>query len=225
MCGSEPPPPASPRKEAGTLSAVSAATPSTLSISGQESGLGISPLRGQNNVQGALSDVLHRYGKVTDHAALVSARSGCGGRRVPDRPGLRIPEMFAAARAGRVLPAASWLEKDGTFVDNSGSMTRRTANLRVDPCDLLDVHPADAARYDLRDGHPVIVESRHGRARLATRVSDEVARGQVFYAFHFPSSGVNSLVSGQGDTVTSCPEYKVTAVRLAPAVFTAEMPP
>ncbi|MEV4111519.1 molybdopterin dinucleotide binding domain-containing protein [Nonomuraea sp. NPDC049695] len=63
---------------------------------------------------------------------------------------------------------------------------------------------------------PVTVESRHGRATLNARITDETAPGQLFCAFHFPASGVNALTSGHADTVTSCPEYKVTAVRLSP---------
>jgi formate dehydrogenase major subunit len=37
----------------------------------------------------------------------------------------------------------------------------------------------------------------------------------AFRAFRFPSDGVNTLTSITRDVVTSCPEYKVTAVRLA----------
>ncbi|MFF9786879.1 molybdopterin oxidoreductase family protein [Streptomyces nigrescens] len=99
---------------------------------------------------------------------------------------------------------------------NSGSMTRRTANLLLESADWLDLHPEDADRYGLREGEPVTVESRHGEARLLARVSGEVNPGQVFCAFHFPVSGVNRLTSDQADTVTSCPEYKVTAVRVTP---------
>ena len=355
-------------------------------------GFGVNPLRGQNNVQGAsdmgaLPDLLPGYGKVTDPAARARAER-VWGTPVPQRPGLRIPEMFAAARAGElralwvigedvcatdpdstrvtqalemcplvvcnelflsetarradvVLPVASWLEKEGTFVNfdrrfqrvraaldtpgsaitdfevihalaavldadlgcptpaealaecgrlapvfaglsherldregavawpcpdpdrpgeaslyrvrfatpdglaqlsaapylppgeqpddrfplvlvtgrrwahyNSGGMTRRTNNLLLDSVDRLDIHPADAARYGLRDGDPVAVESRHGHARLIARTSHDMAPGQAFCAFHFPASGVNTLTSDRGDTVTSCPEYKVTAVRL-----------
>lgn len=360
---------------------------------GTDRGYGVNPLRGQNNVQGAsdmgaLPDFLPGYGKVTD-PAVRSRAEGVWGVQVPERPGLRIPQMFAAARSGDlralwvigedvcatdpdtnrvaealsacplvvcnelflsetarradvVLPVASWLEKDGTFVNfdrrfqrvrpavappgeartdfdtvhavaaamgvdlgcptpaaalaecgrvapsfgglsherldregaapwpcpdpdrpgeaklyrerfatadarahlaaapylppgelpdegyplilvtgrrwahyNSGSMTRRGGNLQLDPVDFLDVHPDDATQYGLRDGEQVRVESRHGRARLVARVGEETARGQVFCSFHFPSSGVNSLTSDHADTVTSCPEYKVTAVRVA----------
>ncbi|MGW7406544.1 formate dehydrogenase subunit alpha [Streptomyces sp. NPDC054833] len=361
---------------------------------GTDRGLGLYPLRGQNNVQGAsdmgaLPDSLPGYHKVTDRAARARAEQ-VWGTPVPARPGLRIPQMFAAARKGNlralwiigedvcstdpnssqvaaaldtcplvvsqdlflsptarradvVLPAASWLEKDGTFVNfdrrfqrvraavqppgrarsdfaivhavaaaygaglgcptpaaaldecarisphftglshqrldregatcwpcphpdqpaqaklytdrfatpdgrarlaaspylppgeqpddaypfilvtgrrlehyNSGSMTRRTDNLRLDPVDHLDVHPDDAARHHLSHGRPVTVESRHGQARLTVRITTQTSPGQVFCAFHFPKSGVNALTSDHADTVTSCPEYKVTAVRLRP---------
>ncbi|MFF4084688.1 molybdopterin dinucleotide binding domain-containing protein [Streptomyces sp. NPDC001777] len=74
-----------------------------------------------------------------------------------------------------------------------------------------------AARCGVRDGAPVTVRSRHGRARLVARVGTELAPGQVFCAFHFPADGVNTLMSRHADTVTSCPEYKVTAVRLSSA--------
>ncbi|WP_259408110.1 formate dehydrogenase subunit alpha [Streptomyces akebiae] len=359
---------------------------------GTDRGYGVNPLRGQNNVQGAsdmgaLPDLLPGYGKVTDPAARARVEAAWG-VRVPERPGLRIPDMFAAARAGAlralwvigedvcatdpdanqvaraleacplvvcnevflsetarradvVLPVASWLEKDGTFVNfdrrfqrvrpavsppgearsdfdvvraladvmgvdlgcptpadalaecarvtpvfaglshdrldregdvpwpcpdpdhpgeaklykerfatpdgrahltaapylppgeqpdddyplvlvtgrrwahyNSGSMTRRGGNLALDPIDFLDLHPDDALRYGVRDGAQLTVESRHGEARLVARVSEQTAPGQVFCSFHFPASGVNRLTSDHADTVTSCPEYKVTAVRV-----------
>jgi len=129
---------------------------------------GVLSMRGQNNVQGAsdmgaLPDMLPGYQHVTD--AEIRARFGRSwGTTVPDRPGLRILEMFESAIAGRVramyvigediaqtdpdsgnvrkalaacdlvvshdlflsrtaeladvvLPAVSFLEKDGTFVN------------------------------------------------------------------------------------------------------------
>ncbi|GAA1636168.1 formate dehydrogenase subunit alpha [Nonomuraea maheshkhaliensis] len=355
-------------------------------------GFGVNPLRGQNNVQGAsdmgaLPDLLPGYGKVRDPVARGRAEQ-VWGARLPDHDGLRIPQMFAAAREGDlrvlwvigedvvttdpdanrviealdacplvisqelflsetarhadvVLPVASWLEKDGTFVNfdrrfqrvrpaltppgqartdfaivhalavacgadlgcstpaealaecarvapvfagmsherldregaipwpcpdpgrpglatlyhdrfatadglahlsarpylppgeiadddyplilitgrrwahyNSGNMTRRSGVAELDPSERLDVHPADAAVLAVRDGDRVLVESRHGQATLPVRTTEEVTQGQLFCSFHFPSSGVNALTSSHADTVTSCPEYKVTAVRL-----------
>lgn len=359
----------------------------------------MNPLRGQNNVQGAsdmgaLPDFLPGYQKVGDPAARARAEAEWGAP-VPDRPGLRIPEMFAAAREGRlralwvigedvmatdpdtnqvrealarcplvicnelflseaarhadiVLPVTSWLEKNGTFVNfdrrfqrvrpaaappdgtrsdfdtvlavadllgtdlrcrtpaaalaecarvaplfagisherldregalpwpcrdpggppeaklytrrfatpdgrahlaavpylppgeepdddypllmttgrrwahyNSGSMTRRGDNLVIAPEDFLDLHPDDAVRLGIADGTPVEVTSHHGRARLTARLTDDTSPGEVFCSFHFPAHGVNSLTSGHADTVTSCPEYKVTAVRVTAAADAA----
>ncbi|MET7339654.1 molybdopterin-dependent oxidoreductase, partial [Nonomuraea sp. NPDC005650] len=97
---------------------------------------------------------------------------------------------------------------------NSGNMTRRSGTIELDPSDHLDLHPADAARHAVRDGDTVLVESRHGQAMFPARITEEVTPGQLFCTFHFSSSGANALTSDHADTVTSCPEYKVTAVRL-----------
>ncbi|MCL4504805.1 MAG: formate dehydrogenase subunit alpha [Chloroflexi bacterium] len=145
-------------------------------------GTGINPLRGQNNVQGscdvgALPNVLTAYQKPGDTA--VRARyEALWGHPLPQTVGLRIPDMWEAAQAGRlkamwimgydaaqtepntelvrraigsleflvvselfmsetarlahvILPAASALEKDGTFTNGE----RRIQRVRrvVDP--------------------------------------------------------------------------------------------
>ena len=67
-------------------------------------GTGSSPIRGQNNVQGAsdvgaLPDVFSDYRKVTDPQARQEHRD-VWGVEPPDNKGLRIPWMFDAAHAG-----------------------------------------------------------------------------------------------------------------------------
>jgi formate dehydrogenase major subunit len=69
-------------------------------------GTGINPLRGQNNVQGAADMGVqpHQgagYLDVRD-PAVRAHYARVYGREVPSEIGLRIPEMFAAARAGRL---------------------------------------------------------------------------------------------------------------------------
>ena len=69
-------------------------------------GTGINPLRGQNNVQGAADMGVqpHQgagYLDVRD-PAVRAHYAQVYGREVPGEIGLRIPEMFAAARAGRL---------------------------------------------------------------------------------------------------------------------------
>jgi formate dehydrogenase major subunit len=93
-------------------------------------------------------------------------------------------------------------------------MTRRTPNVLLRPDEPLDLEPSDAATLDLRDGDRVEVTSRYGRAILPVHITDDLSPGQVFSGFHFPAVGVNELTSPLGDDVTSCPEYKLTAVRL-----------
>lgn len=100
---------------------------------------------------------------------------------------------------------------------NSGTMTRRTPNLALLPDEHLDVHPDDLARLGLADGDSAKVSSRRGSVTVHVRASDALAPGQVFLAFHFPGIGANVLTSGVVDTVTSCPEFKVSAVSIRSA--------
>jgi predicted molibdopterin-dependent oxidoreductase YjgC len=362
---------------------------------GSEHGCGIHPLRGQNNVQGAsdvgaLPDVLPGYQAVSGEDT-VRRFEAAWGVEIKGERGLRIPEMFDAAIAGRlkalyvvgediaqtdpdlshvqaaidacdllvcqeiflsrtaeradvVLPAASFLEKDGTFVNfdrrfqrvrpalpppegartdfdilravaaalgrdlgcetpaaafdelaslappfaglsharldqegpihwpcpsadhpgtprlhgerfatpngraqlaarpyrepgetpdrdhplvlvtgrrlahyNAGTMTRRTANLELVPEERLEIHPDDARALGVTDGAPVEVTSRRASIRVRARLSDRMAPGEVFMAFHFPEALANELTSPASDDVTACPEYKVTAVAVRPA--------
>ena len=97
---------------------------------------------------------------------------------------------------------------------NAGTMTRRTANLALVPAERLEIHPDDAADAGVREADPVRVTSRRGSVELAARVTERVSAGQVFMAFHFPEALANRLTSQEVDEVTSCPEYKVTPVRV-----------
>ena len=42
--------------------------------------------------------------------------------------------------------------------------------------------------------------------------------GVVYTTFHFPVTGANVITTEHSDWATNCPEYKVTAVQVAPAV-------
>ena len=100
---------------------------------------------------------------------------------------------------------------------NSGTMTRRTANLDLVGRELLELHPEDAADLGVADGQRVRVASRRGALEVTADVTDRVSPGQAFIGFHFPETLANVLTSQHGDEVTSCPEYKVSAVRVEPA--------
>ena len=100
---------------------------------------------------------------------------------------------------------------------NSGTMTRRTANLELLPAERLEVHPDDAAALGLASGDWAELASRRGHVTVAIEATERVAPGELFMAFHFPEALANALTSDATDEVTDCPEYKVTAVSVRPA--------
>jgi formate dehydrogenase major subunit len=174
-----------------------------------------------------------------DFAGISHARLDAGGpihwpcrsAHDPGTPQLHL-ERFATASGKAQLAARPYLppgeEPDADYPlvlitgrrlehYNAGTMTRRTANLQLLPEERLEVNPADAARLGLRDAAPATVTSRRGSIEVTAEVTERVSPGQVFMAFHFPEAAANVLTSDANDEFTSCPEYKVSAVRLSPA--------
>lgn len=100
---------------------------------------------------------------------------------------------------------------------NAGTMTLRTPNLQLRPCDTIDLSPEDAQRLRLSEGNAVRVRSHHGEAVLPLHITETVKAGEAFATFHLPSSQLNFLVGPQRDPVTHTPEYKITAVRIEAA--------
>ncbi len=129
-------------------------------------------------------------------------------RPAPEQPSARFPYVLIT---GRVLEHY-----------NVGSMTRRSPLLALAPEDLLEVHPADAEREGIWDGARVRVESRFGFAVAPALVTERVAPGQLFLSFHFPETHANRVTGSSVDPESHCPDYKVTAVRLAPVAAGGE---
>ena len=99
---------------------------------------------------------------------------------------------------------------------NVGAQTRRTANVAWHDEDVLDIHAADAEMRGIVDGAWVSLASRVGETVLRAHVSDRVPPGVVYTTFHFPVTGANVVTTEYSDWATNCPEYKVTAVEVAP---------
>ncbi len=97
---------------------------------------------------------------------------------------------------------------------NSGSMTRRSENVKLAPDDQLELNPADARAHGIRTGDRVRVSSEFGHAEARAEVSDVVAPGVAFLTFHFPETGTNQVTSDVVDRLADCPEYKLTAVEI-----------
>ncbi|MFW6597946.1 formate dehydrogenase subunit alpha [Propionibacteriaceae bacterium Y2011] len=100
---------------------------------------------------------------------------------------------------------------------NVGAQTRRTANSRWHPEDVLEIHPSDAEVRGIRTGDRVDLASRVGSTVVTAQVSERMQPGVVYTTFHHPLTGANVVTTENSDWATNCPEYKVTAVQVAVA--------
>ncbi|MFP4449912.1 MAG: formate dehydrogenase subunit alpha [Rhodosalinus sp.] len=120
-----------------------------------------------------------------------------------ERTGPRFPLLLTT---GRILSQY-----------NVGAQTRRTANTVWHAEDVLEIHPHDAEVRGVREGDWVKVASRKGETSLRAHLTDRVAPGVVYTTFHHPDTQANVVTTDHSDWATNCPEYKVTAVQVAPS--------
>jgi formate dehydrogenase major subunit len=100
---------------------------------------------------------------------------------------------------------------------HSGSMTHRVAGLNILlPEEFMEIHPADAKPLGLADGNMALIKSRRGQVKARVRLTERIKPGVVFMTFHFPETAVNLLTISALDPVSKIPEFKVTAVKVAP---------
>ncbi len=99
---------------------------------------------------------------------------------------------------------------------NVGTQTRRTLNAAMHAEDRLEIHPSDAELRGIRDGDWLLVRARRGETQLRALLTDRVQPGVVYTTFHHPESRTNDLMTDHSDWATNCPEFKVTAVEVAP---------
>ena len=162
-----------------------------------------------------------------------SERRACSGRAATEHPGHAHPlrRALRRRRAGARTSSRSTGSRPARarasafpFIlitgrqlahYNSGTQTRRTGNVELQPADLVEIHPTDAERLGAKDGDLLEIESARGKVQTHACVTTRVAPGNVFLSFHFPEVKTNLLTSGNADRLTSCPEYKVTAVDVA----------
>ena len=100
---------------------------------------------------------------------------------------------------------------------NSRTMTGRVEGLqeRV-PEAYVEINPADAARFGIREGARVRVVSRRGAIEVRAMVTDRVPEGTVFIPFHFGEQAANRLTNPALDPSSKIPELKVCAVQVIP---------
>ncbi len=101
---------------------------------------------------------------------------------------------------------------------HTGTMTRRSTGLDArEPTAIVEMHPDDAAELGVSDGDLVRLTSRRNSVITSVRLSDRVARRQVFVPFHFREAAANLLTSPVLEPHAKMAALKVCAVRIEPA--------
>jgi formate dehydrogenase major subunit len=101
---------------------------------------------------------------------------------------------------------------------HTGTMTRRASGLdQREPTPIVEIHPDDARELGLRDGDAVRLTSRRNTMVSSCRISERVARGQVFVPFHFREAAANLLTNPVLDPYAKMAELKCCAVRIESA--------
>jgi formate dehydrogenase major subunit len=101
---------------------------------------------------------------------------------------------------------------------HTGTMTRRSFALDArESTPIVELNPADATEMGVSDGDAVVVASRRGEISISVRLSDRVARRQVFIPMHYREAAANLLTNPALDPYAHIPEFKVCAVSVTPA--------
>ncbi|PWT85525.1 MAG: hypothetical protein C5B58_02950 [Acidobacteria bacterium] len=102
---------------------------------------------------------------------------------------------------------------------HGGELTRRVDGLlEIAPESMVELSAEDAGQLHLETGRLTRLESRRGSMIARCLISERVPPGIVFANFHFPgAANVNNLTINALDPVAKIPEYKVCAVKVAPA--------
>jgi formate dehydrogenase major subunit len=138
----------------------------------------------------------------------------------------RFPTSDGKARMVPVsyLPPAELPDAEYPFFMNTGrqmyhwhtgTMTRRSTALDArESTATVELNPADAAELGVAEGEEVVITSRRNSIRIAVRLSDRVARHQVFVPMHYREAAANLLTNPALDGPSGIPEFKVCAVRV-----------
>jgi predicted molibdopterin-dependent oxidoreductase YjgC len=96
-------------------------------------------------------------------------------------------------------------------------MTRRSQGLDArEPTAIVEVNPDDADELGVSDGDAIRITSRRNSMTISVRISNRVARHQVFVPFHFREAAANLLTSPVLEPHAKMAELKVCAVKLEP---------
>jgi predicted molibdopterin-dependent oxidoreductase YjgC len=133
----------------GTDSVLALANLGMLTGSIGRAGAGMLPLRGQNNVQGnadmgSMPDRVTGYQSVADPEVRARLRT-LWGTDIPPVPGLTIPEMLAAARAGRIR--GLWIQGEDVAQSDPNEAAVLEALAGLELLVVQELFPSETAKF------------------------------------------------------------------------------
>jgi len=101
---------------------------------------------------------------------------------------------------------------------HTGAMSRRSEVLNtLEPEAFVQMNQLDCTRLNINAGDSVRIKSRRGFINIKVRIDDKVQAGLIFIPFAFVESAANLLTSQELDPFGKIPEFKYSAVNVAPA--------
>ena len=120
------------------------------------------------------------------------------------------------------LPEPTDSEYPFTLLTGRGTSSQWHTQSRTGKSDILkklypagcyvEIHPKDAARFNLKAGGRVTIRSRRGQMEAAVYLAPTVQQGQIFLPMHYPE--VNRLTHPSFDPHSRQPNYKACAVNI-----------
>lgn len=141
----------------------------------------------------------------------------------PDGKGRMLPVAWKPP-AAKKEPRYPFRLNTGRIRDQWHTMTRTARSPRLsahlgEP--FLEIHPEDAKANGIGPTSLVEVKTPNGMAILRARITDRIARGEVFAPMHWtgenaPAARVDALVAPVTDPVSGQPESKGAVASIAP---------
>lgn len=85
---------------------------------------------------------------------------------------------------------------------------------------FVEIHPADALKFDISENEVVEISTPHGNARIKAKITDEIKQGTVFVPMHWGKIAgsdmvrANNLTSSRVDAQSKEPDFKYTKAKI-----------
>ncbi len=99
---------------------------------------------------------------------------------------------------------------------HTGTMTRKVDGLNeIEPEARVDINPADAKKYGVKNKRSVTVTTRRGSVTAKARLTEDVPVGVIYMPFHYAEAAANAVTNPALDPVAKIPELKVAAAKIS----------